>query len=300
MIISQSWYNSKHSDSGSRRRDLQFIGWFHGDTHRDGTGHGRSRSPHPRVRNWNGVHQRRLWIHSRILALPGQVGGSMGTVTKVLWTTVEICDENSKRTLMMKTSAVLLRFPCAQSRAGFPLGSPKKCRDQRMIILSNARASAGRLEWFLRQKHMCKQFVARHMDDGLRLGQQYFLQRAATSLVHGSTSEEARDVGRRFTPLWKALNDRLRTEFIDNNDIVPSVDVRSQTENVADEKNGIVLTAIKFDGAGDEHLFDHRSKSIRSFFVTWWLGRNCLESYHRSQEASRCRRVAFSFGGSYW
>ena len=54
-------------------------------------------------------------------------------------------------------------------------------------------------------------------------------------LVRQSKSEDAGLV-ERFASLWRVVNDRLCVHFIDKEDIVPSMDVRSETLIVADKK----------------------------------------------------------------
>ena len=77
--------------------------------------------------------------------------------------------------------------------------------------------------------------MAQLKDDGLAVfSRQFFCNDTGTILVCQSKTEESRDVGRRFGPLRRVLDERLRAESIDNENIVPSIDVRSQTLNVAD------------------------------------------------------------------
>ena len=78
-------------------------------------------------------------------------------------------------------------------------------------------------------------------------------QKTAFFLVRQSKSEESRDVGRRFAPLWKVFNVRLRADFSDNDDSVPSIDVRSHALNVSDKKNGFLLPAFQDAPAEHEH-----------------------------------------------
>ena len=61
-----------------------------------------------------------------------------------------------------------------------------------------------------------------------------FCKKTATVLVRQSKTEEARDVGLRFAPLWNVRNDRLRAEFIDNEDGCPVH--RRTLSGVADRK----------------------------------------------------------------
>ena len=58
-------------------------------------------------------------------------------------------------------------------------------------------------------------------------------------------------VGRRLTPFWRVFDDRLRAEFIDSDDTVPSVDVHSETFSVADRTKEILLPAFKFASIGN-------------------------------------------------
>ena len=80
-------------------------------------------------------------------------------------------------------------------------------------------------------------------------------QKTATLPVRQSKSEESRDVGRRFAPLWNVLNVRPRADFSDNDDIDPSIDIHSHTLNVADKTNESVLQAFQFAPAEHEHFF---------------------------------------------
>ena len=55
-------------------------------------------------------------------------------------------------------------------------------------------------------------------------------------LVGQSKSDDARVVARRCAPLWSVLDEQLPADFIDNEDIVPSIDTHSETLRVADRK----------------------------------------------------------------
>ena len=162
-----------------------------------------------------------------------------GPVTQVLRTTTEICDGNSKQHPMVKTRAAPLS--CA-SRArkvvqAFPRGSLKEFQNRRKSTKSNARAAARRLELSMPPKpcasdswHNSRMMALRYSVDSS------FRNDTGTILVRHSKTEESRDVGRRFGPPRRVLNERLRTESIDNENFVPSIDVCSQTLNVADGK----------------------------------------------------------------
>ena len=62
--------------------------------------------------------------------------------------------------------------------------------------------------------------------------------------------EGARLVGRRSAPLWRILDELLRNNFMDNDIIVPSIDVRSDALSIADKKGGVVLPLFKFAFVG--------------------------------------------------
>ena len=57
-----------------------------------------------------------------------------------------------------------------------------------------------------------------------------------------SKSPEAREIGRRFGPLWEVLAPELQETFPDRDAkgifVVPAIDVRAQVLNIFDRRNG--------------------------------------------------------------
>ena len=105
----------------SHHRDQQFTGWFLGETHRDGTVHAHSRCLRFRNRDRSRFCLRCVWFPSRILAFIWTSWWSTATGSRDSGS----MDENRKMRRELETSlddehlrsAVLLRFPRAQSRA---------------------------------------------------------------------------------------------------------------------------------------------------------------------------------------
>ena len=161
-----------------------------------------------------------------------------GPVTQAPRTTKELCGVNSKQARMIKTCVApfsyglfVRKVVLATDIPNFRKGCEVRCKSGSK---SSRRVSATN-SW-----HNTNNGGLQHSVDSV------FCTDTTTILIRQSELEEARDIGRRFAPLWDAFNDRLRAEFIDNCDGVPSIDVRSLTLDVADRKNGIVFPAFEF------------------------------------------------------
>ena len=81
------------------------------------------------------------------------------------------------------------------------------------------------------------------------------------------------------------------TAFADNDDIVPSVDVRSQTLHVADKKSGIVLAVFQFALAGHKRLFILVPKACVPRLSVDDVEEMTRDATVEAQEASGCHRV---------
>ena len=145
-----------------------------------------------------------------------------GPVTQVLWTTTEICDDKSKQNPDddNSRSAVLLRFPCAQSRAW----RLRLARQRISRIGERVRCERLGVSWSLMPCANSSWHNTRMIANSIQLPV-FFATIQRQCLSANPKSEEARDVGRRFAPLWKALNGRLRADFKDNDDTVRTIDV---------------------------------------------------------------------------
>ena len=147
------------------------------------------------------------------------------------------------------------KCPCPQNRAGLrarfkdAINIPEK--DCEMKCESGSLSV--RDAFTTRAK--CQQLVVQHKNEGLPYtGDSVFCNTTGTTRVRRSKSESARRVGLRFAPLWRSLDDCLRICFPDDDNIVLSIDSRSETLSIADKKNRVILPVFKFAPIGDEHL----------------------------------------------
>ena len=132
-----------------------------------------------------------------------------GPVTQVL------CTTNRKMRRKLETSpndenlrsAVLLRVPCTQCRAGVSAWPANEISFFRKIMRANARAATSRSELCLPLEPRVNCSWHNTQNDSLLYEVNSVLcQKTATTFVRQSKSEEACDIGRRFAPLWKVLN----------------------------------------------------------------------------------------------
>ena len=107
-------------------------------------------------------------------------------------------------------------------------------------------------------------------------------------LVRQSISEDADNVGRRLAPLWRVLNDRLRAEFIDNEDTVLSINVHSESLCVGRQENEIVLPAFEFAPIGHEHLCTIAPKAYAPRSAVEELARAATLMKRRNLGTSSC------------
>ena len=70
-----------------------------------------------------------------------------------------------------------------------------------------------------------------------------FNNTSATIWVRQSKSPEAREIGRRFAPLWEVLAQKLQEIYPEKDDegsfVVPALDVWAQVLSVYDRRNGV-------------------------------------------------------------
>ena len=142
----------------------------------------------------------------------------------------QVCDENSKQAQMMKTRVALFSHASHARKIvlAFSLEGKfqVKCKSDSM----SARV-------VLYDQPIANYSGEQNKDAGSRYSvNSVVCTGTATFLARHSKPEEARDVVHRFAPFWQVLNARLRAAFADNDDIAPSIDVRSQTLDVADRK----------------------------------------------------------------
>ena len=108
----------------------------------------------------------------------------------------------------------------------FHPGSRTRSTSLRKITKLSAKVEASRHELFLHPQQFCQQFLFQYKDEGLHHAvDSNFCNTAATIRVRQSKSESARRVGPRIEPLWRLLDECLRTTFHDNADIVPSIEL---------------------------------------------------------------------------
>ena len=93
-------------------------------------------------------------------------------------------------------------------------------------------------------------------------------------LVRPSKPDDARLVGGRLPPLWRALTEKLRGNFVGNDLFVPSVDVVSETLGIAYKKNGVVLV-FKF-AHWDTNTC---TPGVRTAYANGGIGRNCSHRF---------------------
>ena len=78
-------------------------------------------------------------------------------------------------------------------------------------------------------------------------------------MVRQSKSQDDREIGKRFAPLWNALSKNLQELFpesdIEGTFIVPSLDVRAQVLNIYDPRNGVGKHVFKLAPQGHDQMF---------------------------------------------
>ena len=77
-------------------------------------------------------------------------------------------------------------------------------------------------------------------------------------MVRQSKSQDDREIGKRFAPLWNALSKKLQELFpesdIEGTFIVPSLDVRAQVLNIYDRRNGVGKHVFKLAPPGHDQM----------------------------------------------
>ena len=151
----------------------------------------------------------------------------------------------------------LLQFPCEQFHAGVStwfdkfLATADIPAANRPIKIHFKRGSrSARLVFETRAK--CREFVVRFKDDGVQ---------CLYIMVRQSKSQDDREIGKRFAPLWNALSKikNLQELFpesdIEGNFIVPSLDVRAQVLNIYDRRHGGWKHVFKLAPPGHDQMF---------------------------------------------
>ena len=78
-------------------------------------------------------------------------------------------------------------------------------------------------------------------------------------IVRQSKSQDDREIGKRFAPLWNALSKKLQELFpesdVEGTFIVPSLDVRAQVPNIYDRRSGVGKRVFKLAPPGHDQMF---------------------------------------------
>ena len=78
-------------------------------------------------------------------------------------------------------------------------------------------------------------------------------------MVRQSKSQDDREIGKLFAPLWNVLSKNLQELFpesgIEDTFIVPSLDVRAHVPNIYDRRNGVGKRVFKLAPPGHDQMF---------------------------------------------
>ena len=146
-------------------------------------------------------------------------------------------------------SAVLFRFPCEQYLKGVTQWIDTLWDESGMLACNkptkiHCKAGSVSVRLVFEARGKCQDFIVRYKDDGIpETINSCFCCADTTVTVRQSRSNEEREIGKQFKPLWKELADELKVLFPEADDkgvfIIPALDSRSQILSVKDRRNGM-------------------------------------------------------------